>query len=53
MWIKNNNGPSIEPQGTPAFTSVQEDVCPFRVTLCFLSFKKSVKSFNKFPDIPF
>ena len=23
------------------------------VPLCFLLFKKSVKSFNKFPDIPF
>ena len=43
--MKNNNRPSIEPRGTPVFTSVHEDVCPYRVTLCVLFFKKSFKKF--------
>ena len=43
--MKNNNGPSTEPRGTPVFTSVHEDVCPYRVTLCVLFFKKSFKIF--------
>ena len=28
----------------------QEDLCPFGVPLCFLLFKKLVKSFSKFPN---
>ena len=53
IYIKNNNGPSIEPWGTPALTSDQPETCPLNKTLCFLFFRKSHKRFIKLPDIPF
>ena len=53
IYIKNNNGPSMEPWATPALTSDQSEACPFNKTLCFLFFRKSQKRFSKLPDIPF
>ena len=53
IYIKNNNGPSMEPWGTPALTSDQSKTCPFNRTLCFLFFRESHKSFSKLPDMPF
>ena len=53
IYIKNNNGPSMEPWGTPALTSDQSETCPFNKTLCFLFLKKSHKRFSKLPDIKF
>ena len=34
MNIKNNNGPSIEPCGTPALIDFQSDNTPGKTTLC-------------------
>ena len=53
IYIKNNNGPSMEPWGKPALTSHQSETCPFNKTLCFLFLIKSHKIFSKLPDIPF
>ena len=36
IYIKNSNGPSMEPWGTPALTSDQSETCPFNKTLCFV-----------------
>ena len=33
IYIKNRSGPSMEPWGTPALTSAQEEVCPLRTTV--------------------
>ena len=51
IHIKNNNGPRIEPWGTPALTSDQSEAGPFNTTLCFLFLRKSHKRFSKLPDI--
>ena len=53
MYIKNNNGPKMEPWGTPAVTFCHSDVCPLRRTLCFLSLKKLDKRSKRLPDTPF
>ena len=53
IYIKNNNGPSMEPWGTLALTSDQSETCPFNKTLCFLFLRKLHKKFSKLPDIPF
>ena len=53
IYIKNINGPSIEPWGTPDSTSDQSEAYPFNKTLCFLFLRKSHKKFSKLPDIPF
>ena len=53
IYIKNNNGPVMEPWGSPALTSDQSKTCPFNKTLCFLFLRKSRKRFSKLPDIPF
>ena len=34
IYIKNNNGPRMEPWGTPALILVHEEDCPFNTTLC-------------------
>ena len=41
IYIKNHNGPNIEPRVTPALTSDQPEVFPFNKTLCFLFLRKS------------
>ena len=53
IHIRNNNGPRMEPWGTPALTSDQSETCPFNKTLCFLFLRKSHKTFSKLLDIPF
>ena len=50
MYIKNNNGPKMEPWGTPVVTFHHSDVWPFRRTLCFLSLKKLDKRPKRLPD---
>ena len=47
IYIKNNNGPSIEPWETPALTSGQSEICPFNKTLCFIFLRESYKRFSK------
>ena len=53
MYIKNNNGPKMEPGGMPAVTFHHSDDCPLRRTLCFLSLIKLDKRSKRLPDIPF
>ena len=53
IYIRNDNGPSMETWGTPALTSDQSQTCPFNKTLCFLFLRNSHKRFSKLPDIPF
>ena len=52
IYIKNNNGPSMDPWGTRALISDKSDTYPFNKTLCFLFLRKSHKRFSKLPDIP-
>ena len=40
----------IDPWGPPVLTPVHEEICPFKVTLCFLSFKKSDNVQSSLPD---
>ena len=53
IYIKNNNGPKMEPCGTPALTFRHSNVCPLRRTLYFLSLKTLDKWSKRLPDIPF
>ena len=53
MYIRKNNGPKIEPWGTPASILVQEEYFLFSTTGSFLFDKKSIIKFGSFPDIPF
>ena len=53
ICIKNNNGPRMEPWGTPALTLVHEEDCPFNTSLYLLFVKKCFKTCNKLIDIPF
>ena len=53
MLIKNNKAPKIDPCGTPAFTFVQDEDWPFKTTLCWRFFKKSIKRHSSLSFIPF
>ena len=53
MYIKNNNGPKMEPWRMPMVTFCYSDVWPLRRTLCFLLVKKVDKRSKGLPDIPF
>ena len=53
IYIKYNNGPSIEPWGTSTLTSDQSETCPLNKIFSFLFLRKSHKRFSKLPDIPF
>ena len=53
IYIEKRSGPSIEPSGTPAMTSAQEEVCPLRTTICFLFLQKFDNRFKRLPDMPF
>ena len=53
IYIRKNNGPKIEPCGTPASTLVHEENFPLTTTRCFLFDKKSTIMLRSFPDIPF
>ena len=46
IYIKNNNGPRMEPWGAPALTSDQSETCPSNKTLSFLFLRKSHKRFS-------
>lgn len=50
---KNNRGPRIDPSGTPAVTSAQEEACALSTSLCFLFFENSATIFRSFIGIPF
>ena len=43
MYIKNNKGLKIDPCGTSAQISAEEEHRPFKTTLCFLSLRKFSK----------
>ena len=53
MLIKNNNGSSMEPRGTPASILTQGEAYPFKTTGCFLKLRKSVIIFKILSDISF
>ena len=36
IYIKNNNGPKIDPWGTPEEIGMVPEMLPFTKTLCFL-----------------
>ena len=44
MYIKNNNGPKMEPWGTPASIWKQFEDCVLRATVWFLSLKNESAS---------
>ena len=48
MSIRNNNGPKIEPWGTPALTFSQYEFCPFKTTRCLRQYRKSHKVLTGF-----
>ena len=45
--IKSNNGPKIDPCGTPASTLAQAEIWPLSLILCLVLFKKSIRIFTK------
>ena len=51
IYIKINNGSSMEPLGTPALTSDQYETFPFNKTLSFLFLRNSCERFIKLPNI--
>ena len=53
LKIKKRRGPKIDPWGTPALTTVNDETCPFRMTLCFLPFKKSDNTLSSLPETHF
>ena len=53
IQIRNNNGPKVDPCGTPAFTLPQAETWPLSTTLCFLLLKKLKRMFNRSPKMPF
>ena len=46
ILIKNGNGTSADLWGTPTSILVHEEYCPFKKTLSFLKFEKSVMMSN-------
>ena len=53
IQIRNNRGLRIDLYGTSARILPQAECRPFKVTLCFRDFRKSVKIFKKDSLIPF
>ena len=53
IYIKNNKSPNIDPWGTSAWTSAQDEHWPFKTTLCFLWRRKSRKILMLSPFLPF
>ena len=55
IQIINNNGPRIDPWGTPdsILDREQESSWSFNTTLCFLNFEKSVRVLKRLLDMPF
>ena len=52
IQIKNNNGPRMEPWGTPRMTFVHMETWPLRTTHYLLLIKTSRQRLNKFPQSP-
>ena len=52
IQIKNKRGPNTDPCGTPEVIPFHKEIWSFNSTLCFRYFKKSLKTFSRFPDIP-
>ena len=53
MKIRNKNGPSAEPWGTPLLIICGEDISPLRDTNCCRSFKKFLNQASSVPCIPY
>ena len=54
IYIKDEDGPRIEPWETPNLTFVYEQDYSFNTTFCFFfRFKKKCTNFDKLPNIPF
>ena len=53
MFFRNRNGPNVEPWGTHALTSANEEVCRLSTTFCFLFLKKLHNKFKMLWDLPF
>ena len=53
IYVKNKKSARIDPWGTPALTSGQNEHWPFKTTFCFLLWKKSSKMFMISLLIPF
>ena len=51
IYIEKSSGSCMEPWGTPALTSAQEEVCPWRTTFCFLFLKKFDNRFERLRDM--
>ena len=52
-YVKNKRGPRMEPSGTPAQMSTQDEHWLFKTTFCFLLAKKSFSILIRSPHIPF
>ena len=53
IYVKRkNNGPNIDPWGTPELILFQLEACPFNITLWYLPDKKLSISLNNSPFIP-
>ena len=52
-YVKNKRSPTMEPRGTPALISNQDEHWPFKTILCFLLVKKSLSILIKSPHISF
>ena len=52
IQTKKRRGPKMNARGTPALTTVHEETCSFKKTLCFLSFKKPHKTQSSLPEMP-
>ena len=53
LLTTENSGLRIDPYGMPDSILDHEDGWPFNTTLCFLSFKKSVRVLKRLPDMSF
>ena len=52
IQIKNKRGLNTDPCGTPEVIPFHKKFWSFNNTLCFRCFKKSLKTFSRFQDIP-
>ena len=50
IYTRKDKGPRIEPLGTPAEISPQEEFCPFKTLRCFLSLRKLLIRARRFPE---
>ena len=52
IYIRNSNGPSLDPCGTPVVISIIADLKPSTTVHCFLLERYDLKSARKLPEIP-